>query len=146
MNREFDHWPIAERWIEQMMFDGVIHLNDIPREIRINCHTFYVVAFRISRNISDTWFVQNLKLLEYDIMSIHKDSSERKKLLDMLSFNLDLGEGKKEVVDYMENMDKEILRELYDRGTVKQTMFQAQLEQFNKCGKCSTSSKNEGEE
>lgn len=131
MYREDRLWQTAESWIEQLMFDGVLRLSDIPRELRIGSDTFYVAAFRISRNISDTWFVQDLKLLEYDIMSVAKGSSKRKKMLDMLSFNLQIGEGKKEVVDYAKGMDKEILRELSERQGAKQSMLSAQLAEYS---------------
>lgn len=138
MYSEYELWPLTESWIERMMFAGTIRINDIPRELRIGCDTFYVAAFRISRNISSTWFVQTLKLLEYDIMSTPKDSSERKQLLDMLSFNLSLGEGKKEVVDYKESMDKETLRELYDRQGANQAKLRAQLEQYRAANRTGT--------
>lgn len=123
-------WQVAESWIEKLMFDGVLRLSDIPRELRVGCDTFYVAAFRISRNVSETWFVQNLRLLEYDIMSVAKGSSERKRMLDMLSFNLKIGEGKKEVVDYTKSMDSKILQELSEHQGAKQSMLRAQLEEY----------------
>lgn len=130
LNREYERWCLVERWIDELLFNGTLRLNDIPRELRISCDTFYTTAFRISRNISITWFVQNLRLLEYDIMATAKGSKERKTLLDMLSFNLDLFRGEKKIVDYKESMDEEILQELSERRGAKQAMLRTQLEQY----------------
>ena len=120
---------LAEELIRDRIFSGAMRICDLPRELRINCITFYWTAMRISRGASRTWWLQDLRILEFDILSLPKDSPQRNELIDILSRELELCEGRwEDDVDYEKFFDEEILQEVRHYRGVKEACLRTKLE------------------
>ena len=61
---------ITLQWIEKILFYDKVRLKDIPTEIRATSADIYIVAFRISRNITCQRYLQDLEVLCLDLTAI----------------------------------------------------------------------------
>lgn len=103
---------ITLQWIEKMLFYDKIRLKDIPAEIRISSTDIYIIAFRISRNKTCHQYLQDLKVLCSDLITMKNQDPMKSKLLRILSNALkfhDFGE-KQEFVNFQKNMPEILLR------------------------------------
>ncbi len=76
---------ITLQWIEKMLFYDKVRLKDIPTEIRATSADIYIVAFRISRNITCQRYLQDLEVLCLDLITMENQDPMKSKLLRILS-------------------------------------------------------------
>lgn len=120
----------ACRWAMDMLSSGVIRLKDVPRDLRVSCSHIYVTALRVSRAVSCKWFVQDLRLLYLDLLTLDRDTLEWRELMDTFEIELRMHsyKGEKEYVDFEENLREDILRELYRLRDATQENLRRQFE------------------
>ena len=100
-------------WIENMLLCDEIRIKDFPQLLRIEMPTLYISTFRISRNISISRYVSDMKILYKDIICSkslkHEELLKRMNdALDWLEFN-----SEKDFHAFKKDMDKKILQEVY---------------------------------
>ena len=125
---------ITLQWIEKMLFYDKIRLKDIPAEIRISSTDIYIIAFRISRNKTCHQYLQDLKVLCSDLITMENQDPMKSKLLRILSNALifhDFGE-KQELVDFQKNMPEILLRQLQAKEQAIQKNIKNQFRKIKK--------------
>lgn len=117
------------QWIEKMLFYDKVRLKDIPTEIRMTSADIYIVAFRISRNITCQRYLQDLEVLCLDLTAMKNQDPMKSKLLRILSNALkfhDFGE-KQEFVNFQKNMPKNLLQQLRAKEQAVQNSIRDQF-------------------
>lgn len=117
------------QWIEKMLFYDKVRLKDIPTEIRMTSADIYIVAFRISRNITCQRYLQDLEVLCLDLTAMKNQDPMKSKLLRILSNALkfhDFGE-KQEFVNFQKNMPKILLQQLQAKEQAVQNNIRDQF-------------------
>lgn len=125
---------ITLQWIEKMLFYDKIRLKDIPAEIRISSTDIYIIAFRISRNITCQRYLQDLEVLCLDLTAMKNQDPMKSKLLRILSNALkfhDFGE-KQEFVNFQKNMPEILLRQLQAKEQAIQKNIKNQFRKIKK--------------
>lgn len=120
---------ITLQWIEKMLFYDTVRLKDIPTEIRATSADIYIVAFRISRNITCQRYLQDLEVLCLDLTAMKNQDPMKSKLLRILSNALkfhDFGE-KQEFVNFQKNMPKNLLQQLQAKEQAVQNNIRDQF-------------------
>lgn len=120
---------ITLQWIEKMLFYDKVRLKDIPTEVRATSADIYIVAFRISRNISCQRYLQDLEVLCLDLTAMKNQDPMKSKLLRILSNALkfhDFGE-KQEFVNFQKNMPEILLRQLQAKEQAVQNNIRDQF-------------------
>ena len=120
---------ITLQWIEKMLFYDKVRLNDIPTEVRATSADIYIVAFRISRNITCQRYLQDLEVLCLDLTAMKNQDPMKSKLLRILSNALkfhDFGE-KQEFVNFQKNMPEILLRQLQAKEQAVQNNIRDQF-------------------
>ena len=120
---------ITLQWIEKMLFYDKVRLKDIPTEVRATSADIYIVAFRISRNITYQRYLQDLEVLCLDLTAMKNQDPMKSKLLRILSNALkfhDFGE-KQEVVNFQKNMPEILLRQLQAKEQAVQNNIRDQF-------------------
>lgn len=117
------------QWIEKMLFYDKVRLKAIPTEIRMTSADIYIVAFRISRNITCQRYLQDLEVLCLDLTAMKNQDPMKSKLLQILSNALkfhDFGE-KQEFVNFQKNMPKNLLQQLQAKEQAVQNNIRDQF-------------------
>lgn len=125
---------ITLQWIEKILFYDKVRLKDIPTEIRATSADIYIVAFRISRNITCQRYLQDLEVLCLDLTAMKNQDPMKSKLLRILSNALkfhDFGE-KQELVDFQKNMPEILLRQLQAKEQAIQKNIKNQFRKIKK--------------
>ena len=120
---------ITLQWIEKMLFYDKIRLKDIPTKIRATSADIYIVAFRISRNITCQRYLQDLEVLCLDLTAMKNQDPMKSKLLRILSNALkfhDFGE-KQEFVNFQNKMPKNLLQQLQAKEQAVQNNIRDQF-------------------
>lgn len=120
---------ITLQWIEKILFYDKVRLKDIPTEIRATSADIYIVAFRISRNITCQRYLQDLEMLCLDLTAMKNQDPMKSKLLRILSNALkfhDFGE-KQEFVNFQKNMPEILLRQLQAKEQAVQNNIRDQF-------------------
>ena len=120
---------ITLQWIEKMLFYDKVRLKDIPTEVRATSADIYIVAFRISRNITCQRYLQDLEVLCLDLTAMKNQDPMKSKLLRILSNALkfhDFGE-KQEFVNFQKNMPEILLRQLQAKEQAVQNNIRDQF-------------------
>ena len=120
---------ITLQWIEKMLFYDKVRLKDIPTEVRATSADIYIVAFRISRNITCQRYLQDLEMLCLDLTAMKNQDPMKSKLLRILSNALkfhDFGE-KQEFVNFQKNMPEILLRQLQAKEQAVQNNIRDQF-------------------
>lgn len=125
---------ITLQWIEKILFYDKVRLKDIPTEIRATSADIYIVAFRISRNITCQRYLQDLEVLCLDLTAMKNQDPMKSKLLRILSNALkfhDFGE-KQEFVNFQKNMPEILLRQLQAKEQAIQKNIKNQFRKIKK--------------
>ena len=120
---------ITLQWIEKMLFYDKVRLKDIPTEVRATSADIYIVAFRISRNITCQRYLQDLEVLCLDLTAMKNQDPMKSKLLRILSNALkfhDCGE-KQAFVNFQKNMPEILLRQLQAKEQAVQNNIRDQF-------------------
>ncbi len=65
-----------------MLLSNKIRLADIPAGLRVQNESVYITAFRVSRNVSDEWYHEDLQVLEDDLLTV--DDTKHLELFKLL--------------------------------------------------------------
>ena len=125
---------ITLQWIEKILFYDKVRLKDIPTEVRATSADIYIVAFRISRNITCQRYLQDLEVLCLDLTAMKNQDPMKSKLLRILSNALkfhDFGE-KQEFVNFQKNMPEILLRQLQAKEQAIQKNIKNQFRKIKK--------------
>lgn len=127
-------YEISLHFLEKMLLYDRIMLSEIPRNIRVSHRLIYISAFRISRDesIPCERFINDLKLLCSDILSLDKKSKSRTDLIEVLFSQLNFNEhkGEKSFVDFKKNIPKDILYEMRRNRSATVNNLRNQLRKF----------------
>lgn len=104
----------AFNFIDELLLQGRISLEEVPTELRIENPLLYISAFRIVHGLGCNEMVEMLQLLQSDILAAIKSCRQIGELTDIFAFNLNVAKnnynGEEEYVDYEKAIPKEILQ------------------------------------
>jgi hypothetical protein len=123
-------------WICDMLLYDKIRLKDIPFEIRTSDTGTYVVAFRLSREISRERLFEDITILCEDICALEEDYFCREQLLSKLADNIwrdsyfgDSRE-KQDYEDFRKTISEKLLREVRESDRIRAEHLRTELEKY----------------
>ncbi len=115
INRISHQNDLFVKFITQEILKGNIILCDIPQELRVHNHSFYISSLRISRNICKN-LVADLELILSDINSTN-NQKDKTVIMNIFIDNLQYSEinysGDNDLNDFEKTIPKEILRKIF---------------------------------
>lgn len=114
INRLSSEKQLFVEFVLKLILQEKVTLDEIPQNLRIKNHTFYLSALRMSRNSCNS-IIKDLKLILYDIE--YMAPSDKEKIITVLSNELQYLEinylGDNQIDDFKKSIPQEILQRMW---------------------------------